>query len=129
MTGVELEKCKEQIKCHEGLRIKAYKDTLGFWTIGYGHLLGKTNHPKIEMITRTEAETLFEGDFAAAEQDAESLLFCFDELSAPRQAATINMAFNLGFNGLKSFAQTISHIEGGRYGKAADAMLASKWAK
>jgi lysozyme len=64
-----------------------------------------------------------------AEADAKRLLLCWDNLGAPRQAVMINMAFNLGFEGLKGFAQTISHIEGGRYDKAADAMLASKWAK
>jgi GH24 family phage-related lysozyme (muramidase) len=28
---------REQLKREEGLRLKPYKDTLGHWTIGYGH--------------------------------------------------------------------------------------------
>jgi lysozyme len=131
MTNAEIEKTKAQIKRHEGLRLEAYKDSLGYLTIGYGHLLSKKADPAAaEMaVTKAEADQMFEGDYKAAEADAKKLLLCWDNLSAPRQAVMINMAFNLGFEGLKGFAQTISHIEGRRYNKAADAMLASKWAK
>jgi lysozyme len=128
MTEAEVEKCKAQIKRHEGLRLQAYKDSLGYLTIGYGHLILERDS-NLQTITKAEALTLFEGDYQAAEADAQRLIYEWDSMGAARQAVMINMSFNLGFNKLKGFAQTISHIEGKRYDKAAEAMLASKWAK
>ncbi|MDR3347058.1 MAG: glycoside hydrolase family protein [Helicobacteraceae bacterium] len=123
------EKAKQQIKEHEGFRLKAYLDTLGYWTIGYGHLLGKSDHPAIETIDKDEAEKLFEVDFEIALKDAKALVFEWDAMGEARQAVVINMAFNLGFNKLRKFAKMISHIEGKRYAQASIEMLDSLWAK
>jgi lysozyme len=128
MTETEIEQCKAQIRYHEGLRLKAYRDTLEYWTIGFGHLLNKGSRPKIEMITRDEAETLFDGDFLAALNDATALVDT-EELNAPRFAVAVNMAFNLGFEKLKGFRETLAAINSGEYARAADCMLASRWAK
>ena len=37
------EDLKEKIKEHEGFRDQVYKDSLGFATIGYGHLVLSTD--------------------------------------------------------------------------------------
>ncbi|MDR2153363.1 MAG: glycoside hydrolase family protein [Helicobacteraceae bacterium] len=129
MTDEATAKCKKQIKYHEGFRLKAYRDTLEYWTIGYGHMLNKGDRPKIEMITKAEADVLFEGDFVGALSDATALIGEFDALNAPRQAVVVNMAFNLGYDKLSGFKQTLAAINAGEYDRAADHMLASKWAK
>jgi lysozyme len=41
----------------------------------------------------------------------------------------VDMRFNLGSVGFRGFRNTIAHIEAGRYGAAADGMLASAWSK
>ena len=51
-----------------------------------------------------------------------------DKLTPARQAALINMAFNLGIGGLLGFKNTLAAIEQGDYVRAARGMLASKWA-
>ena len=43
----------EQLKIDEGCRLTAYQDTVGVWTIGYGHTGGVKKGDKI---TQKEAE-------------------------------------------------------------------------
>ncbi|MDR2152623.1 MAG: glycoside hydrolase family protein, partial [Helicobacteraceae bacterium] len=127
MSDSELKKCKDQIKRHEGLVLVAYKDSLGFWTIGYGHLCDQLK--PIKTITKDGADALFEGDFNAARMDAYLIIADLDELSAARQAVIINMAFNLGYKKLSKFNQTIRAIYDRNFERAAKQMLASLWAK
>lgn len=47
------------IKQYEGLRLKAYQDAGGVWTIGYGHTGGVQPG---DVITREEADALFWAD-------------------------------------------------------------------
>lgn len=54
------------IKRHEALRLHAYKDSVGVWTIGYGH----TSTAKQGMvITEAEAEKLLKKDLKTAEDE------------------------------------------------------------
>ena len=54
------------IKRHEALRLHAYKDAVGVWTIGYGH----TSTAKQGMtITEEEAEKLLKQDLKTAENE------------------------------------------------------------
>ena len=53
------------IKCHEALRLKAYQDSKGVWTIGWGHTKGVKPG---DVITREQAEQFIRGDFAWVER-------------------------------------------------------------
>ena len=53
------------IKKYEGLRLKAYQDSVGVWTIGYGHTRGVK--PGMT-ITTTIAEELLREDIAPEEK-------------------------------------------------------------
>ena len=53
------------IKSHEALRLKAYQDSKGVWTIGWGHT--KDVHPG-DVITREQAEQFIRDDFAWVER-------------------------------------------------------------
>jgi lysozyme len=54
------------IRGEEGLRLTPYKDTAGYWTIGYGHKIvqGDPYHPygAIKSISADQAETQFQSD-------------------------------------------------------------------
>ena len=50
------------VKDFEGLREKAYQDSVGIWTIGYGHT-GSDVKPGM-MITKAKADQLLESDLA-----------------------------------------------------------------
>ena len=53
------------IKSHEALRLKAYQDSKGVWTIGWGHTKGVKPG---EEITREQAEQFIRDDFAWVER-------------------------------------------------------------
>ncbi|MFC6644131.1 lysozyme [Granulicella cerasi] len=53
-------------KSFEGLRLRAYQDSAGVWTIGYGHT-GPDVH-ECQVITEPQAEALLRSDMAATEQ-------------------------------------------------------------
>ena len=58
-TGLEL------IKRFEGCRLKAYQDSVGVWTIGYGHTVGVLNG---QVITQAQADIYLKTDCANTEQ-------------------------------------------------------------
>jgi lysozyme len=57
------ENCTAIVKQFEGLRLEAYQDTGGIWTIGWGHTAGVRQGQKI---TEQEAEALLAADLAAS---------------------------------------------------------------
>ena len=113
----------DQIKKHEGLRLKVYKDSLGIPTIGYGRNL------KDRGISTQEAEVLLLHDLKDHIQGLLAKAPWIKTLSTPRKWVLYNMAFNLGIQGLLSFKKTLSLIKEGQYKKASRNMLKSKWAK
>jgi lysozyme len=118
-------KATKQIKRHEGFVSNAYKDSLGYLTIGYGRLIDKS---KGGGITESEAEYLLANDVNGVYDSLMHHLSCFTTLDAPRQAVLLNMAFQMGVHGLMQFKSTLNLIELGDYDSAADNMLKSLWA-
>lgn len=79
------------IKRSEGLRLNAYQDSVGVWTIGYGHTIGVRPG---ESITQAQADSLLIADM----QDAVS---CVDRKVGPEVTqnmfdALVSFVFNLG---------------------------------
>jgi len=105
----------------EGLRLKPYRDTVGKITIGIGRNLDDVG------ISPEEAQFLLRNDIEAAERLLDSRLGWWRRLDEDRQRVLVNMAFNLGPR-LLGFEHTLFFIANGEWDKAADAMLASKWA-
>ena len=116
----------EQLKIDEGCRLTAYQDTVGVWTIGYGHTGGVKKGDKI---TQKDADDLLLADTLQAAVDASSLPVGFDGLNAVRQSVLINMCFNLGKTRLLAFKRTLLAIAIRDYDNAALYMLQSKWSK
>ena len=83
------------IKSFEGLRLKAYKDPVGVWTIGYGHT--KTATPGT-VISEPEAEALLRNDLAEAQGAVERLVK--QPLTDNEYAALVSFVFNLGSGNL-----------------------------
>ena len=124
MKAIEL--AVEQLKIDEGCRLTAYQDTVGVWTIGYGHTGGVKKGDKI---TQKDADDFLLADTIQAAIAASSLPVNFDGLNAVRQAVLINMAFNLGKTRLLAFKRTLLAIAIRDYDNAALYMLQSKWSK
>lgn len=124
-----MDKLRDMLKLHEGLRLKPYQCIAGRWTIGYGHNLEAHNEARPESITLEQAEKYLTEDMRAAEiQCIARFPFFAAGLGEVRKAVLIDMCFNLGINGLAGFKKTISAIAEGRYSSAAVEMMDSKWA-
>ncbi len=115
----------EQLKRDEGFKLAAYQDHLGYWTIGVGRLI---DIRKGGGITAEEAEYLLANDIQRRTKDLSISLPWFDELDEARKGVLVNMAFQLGTNGLLNFKKTLESVRRGHYVAAANEMLQSKWA-
>ena len=108
-------KLSDTIKRHEGFKGKPYKCTAGIWTFGYG----------FTSISRDEAQAVLDIKISKLETVLHGRI---NTLSKPRQEVLINMAFNLGINGLYNFKRMWAAIDNEDYNLASLEMLNSKWA-
>lgn len=120
-----LNQATNQIKSDEGLVLHAYKDSLGFLTIGYGRLIDKRKNGGI---TQQEAEYLLSHDIAEKLGQLHAQLPWITKLNDARKGVLLNMSFQLGVAGLLGFKSTLAKIEAGDYEGASTSMLKSKWA-
>ncbi|KEC54434.1 lysozyme [Bartonella rochalimae] len=84
------------IKQWEGLRLKAYQDVIGVWTIGYGHT-EQAGKPVVQdgmEITQVEAETILRQDLKQFEQTVEREVTQF--LTDEQFAALVSFCYNIG---------------------------------
>ena len=124
MEAKLLERIKEQLVRHEGLRLKPYRCTAGKLTIGYGRNLDDCG------ISHTEAYVLLENDIQNCEKQLmDEIPEIYNVLDEVRKSVLLNMCFNLGVYGLLGFNNTLAFIAAGDWERAANGMLASKWAK
>lgn len=95
------------IKQHEGCRLKAYKDSVGVWTIGWGN----TSHAKAGMsITQTQAEQFLKEDVATAERILNTMHINFTQ---GQFDALCSWIFNLGGGNFVS-STMCKYIQAGR---------------
>lgn len=121
MTTKDLVALRHQLMDHEGLRLRVYKDTLGIETIGVGRNLRDRG------ITNAEAMHLLDNDIEDCLADCLTFPW-FVTLDATRQIALIDLRFNLGHYKLRLFKQFLAALSVRDYDKAAEQLLASKWA-
>jgi lysozyme len=76
----------------EGLRLDAYQDSVGIWTIGYGHT-GPDVHPRLT-ITEEQAAQLLLKDVAGAVASVNHLVTVV--LTQNQFDALVDFAFNVG---------------------------------
>ena len=117
---------RSQLITDEGIRLHAYQDSEGYWTIGVGRLIDKRLGGGI---TKEEAMVLLEHDIDKAEKIAKNLFPSFDRLSEGRQAVLCNMAFNLGAARLANFHRMREAVADGAFDRAASEMLDSRWSE
>jgi len=84
-----------KIKRHEALRLRAYQDEGGKWTIGYGHLIVPGDGlNKNSLITAAVAEQLLKRDLAAAESAVNSYVKV--TISSNQYDALVSFVYNVG---------------------------------
>ena len=115
----------EQLKRDEGEVLHAYKDSLGFLTIGIGILIDKR---KDGALRPEESEFIFRNRLRLLDAELVSKLPWITKLDPARKGVLINMAFQMGVTGLLGFKSTLALVQSGKYREAAAGMLQSKWA-
>jgi len=128
----------EQLKRHEGEKLRAYKCTANHWTIGVGYNLDanplnlsafEVKEFKSNGITVLISNHLAHLMLAKVEDKLLKEIPWLEKIDEPRQTVLINMAYNMGVNGLLAFKQTLEAVRIGDFELAASNMLNSKWAK
>lgn len=115
-----------QLKGDEGVKATVYKDHLGFSTIGVGRLVDPRKPGS--GLRPDEIEYLLRNDIDDRIEALTRRLPWFQNLDDARKGVLLNMAFQLGVEGLMGFERTLALIRDGKYENAAAAMMQSKWA-
>lgn len=110
------------IEQSEGLRLKAYKDVAGHWTIGIGHLL--TEGEDGADITKEQAYELLQGDLEQAMKQVTDLVTV--PINDNQFSALVSFTFNLGQGALKR-STLLRKLNEGDYEGAAQEF--SRWTK
>lgn len=133
---------RDELVRDEGERLKWYKDSRGFATIGVGRNLDRPNAitaaetAKLGItrasciahgITHDQAMALLDSDIDEVERDLDAHLPWWRQMSPVRQRVILNMCFNMGIETLLQFHQTLADMQAGRYMAAALDMSKSAW--
>lgn len=115
-------KNKDIIRQHEGLRLEAYLDTGGVWTIGYGH-----TGPEVVKglkITLEQAEAYLSADLKTAEAGVNKYVKVL--LTQNQFDALVSLTYNIGVSafGLSTLVRLLNQ---GDYKGAAEQFL--RWNK
>ena len=115
-----------ELRRDEGVVAHAYQDSLGYWTIGVGHLIDKRKGGKIPDVI---IDMLLRYDIDEKIAELNEKLPWWGFLDEPSQRVIVNMAFNLGVEGLLKFKDFMDALKDGDRNRAASEMLNSKWAE
>lgn len=117
---------KKQLRRDEGVVSHVYLDHLGYQTIGVGFLVDKRRGGGIP---DDVIDFWLDYEIEQRRNALKTMLPFFNALDAARQDALINMAYQLGVNGLLNFKRTLHYMQRGDYELAAKEALNSNWAK
>lgn len=118
-----IEELKQQLRRDEGVRPKAYRDSVGKLTVGVGHNLDD------KPLSDHAIDAILEDDINDALAGMTTLYPWTAQLDDARRGVIANMIFNMGAATFGQFHETINLIRAGRYAEAAEEMLNSAWAK
>jgi len=133
---MNIEKCKAEIKRHEGEVLEVYKDSLGYKTLGVGHLC-QPNDPEYDWdigtsVTQEVVDLYYEDDFKKHLDEAVHVYGseqAFYDLPEDIQHVLVNMCFNLGGNRLSNFRNMLDACRKHEWERMAAEMEDSRWFK
>ena len=127
-----------ELRRDEGERLTSYIDTEGYWTIGVGILIDpkRGGDPKpfcVDLrggrtITQEQSSDLLSKAILDKMRLLDIRIPWWRDLSEVRQRVVLNMAYNIGVEGLMMFKNTLAALKAGDYKRTASGMLGSKWA-
>lgn len=123
---MDMLKLADELEYEEGNVAHVYQDHLGFWTIGIGFLVDKRKGGKLYP---EEIAFIFQNRMNKKYEELDQRIPWFHRLDDARQRVLMQMAYQMGTDGLLGFVNTLKMVEAGDYQGAAKGMLNSKWAK
>jgi|TARA_B110000902_G_C14177511_1_gene539247 lysozyme len=131
---MNIEDCKADIKRHEGEVLKIYEDSLGYKTLGIGHLC-QPQDPEYTWevgtpVTQEVVDLYFTDDFNKHYQEAAHIygsIPSFNRLPTTIQHVLVNMCFNLGGTRLSKFKNMLKACKEGDWKQMAVEMEDSRW--
>ncbi|AWV97515.1 glycoside hydrolase family protein [Arcticibacterium luteifluviistationis] len=128
------EELRNYIVSNEGLRQRAYNDSLGIPTIGVGFNLNRhdanwrlselgLNYEHVyygrQELTIDQINHLLDSDLDNSISSVQKLFPNFNQFSSKRQIVLVDLVFNLGINRLSTFVKMIAAINEGNWQTAA----------
>ncbi len=120
---IDIKQLTSDLREDEGEVLHAYQDHRGFWTIGVGILIDKRGGG----IDKEESEWLLAHRIAKKRAELIRALPWLGELDDVRQGALLNMAFQMGVQGLMGFVNSLRMIREKRWVEAGENLKKSKW--
>jgi GH24 family phage-related lysozyme (muramidase) len=114
------------IKHFEGLELRAYQDSVGVWTIGYGHTAA-AGPPSVyagQTISEAEAESILKRDLELFENGVRDLVKV--SVNSNQFSALVSFSFNVGLGALAD-STLLRKLNAGDYQGAADEF--PRWVK
>ncbi|RLF61803.1 MAG: hypothetical protein DRN37_00130 [Thermoplasmata archaeon] len=114
--GTQEDRLKSRLKRHEGLSLEPYRDSKGYWTIGWGHRISGPT----PSITLHEAEELLTQDmYRASDRFMKWKRYHCEWLDPTRSMVCVELIFWVGYHGFLLFRKMIAAIEKREYKLAA----------
>lgn len=126
---MDLPRLESQIKQAEGIRLAAYKDSLGLWTAGVGHLLDQGRDWTGVRFSLGQVAAWLEEDLITAQKLSAGLLEWPAMDTDARQNALIELVFNMGLSHWKQFALARRAMSLRDWPESSKQLLSSLWAK
>ena len=131
---MNIELCKQEIKRHEGEVLEIYMDSLGYKTLGVGHLC-QPNDPEYNWevgtpVSQEVVDMYYEQDFKKHYQETIHVYGSYEDfqkLPELIQRVLVNMCFNLGGTRLSKFKNMLKACKEHNWNEMARQMQDSRW--
>jgi lysozyme len=125
LSNVVVSSLEDQLHVEEGYSLVAYRDNLGVWTIGIGHV-DKSLHAGVTW-TPEQVHAAFDEDFAIAREQCMKNCPFVTAWNEPRAAVLEGMFFQMGERKVLQFVNTLAAMARSDWVAAARGMISSKW--
>ena len=117
-----MERLQQTLIKHEALKLMPYRCSSDCLTIGVGRNLDDKG------ISERVAMIMLDEDIEDAISDLTRNLPYFGDLPECVKEALVNMVFNMGISRFLQFKKTLAYLKAGKYTKAGNECLDSRWA-
>jgi lysozyme len=120
---MNIQRMREQLILHEGLKLQVYKCTSDKLTIGVGRNIEDRG------ISEETAMQMLDEDINIVHEELQNVFDDFNSMPEIVQESLIDLAFNMGTPTLLKFKNAVAALQSQQWGTAADELLDSRYAR